>query len=362
MDFKFLTLLKSSFMLPPEKMILLFCELGKRLAAGRCLGFSLAFRDAISKSIQYNPWFTADSISYALNAIIENLKYKKLEYWISRYGNDLSKQGDGKVAVVMAGNIPLVGFHDFLSVLVSGNKFIGKCSSQDRFLLPAIAEELISLEPEMKSFIEFGADRLRGFDAVIATGSDSTSQYFEYYFGKYPHIIRKNRNSVALLFGNETDEQLSALADDIFLYFGLGCRNVTKLYVCDGYNFDPLINALKRYSNTLLNHTKYHNNYDYHKAILMINKIRYADTGFCLLKEDTSIASPISVLHYEYYKNTNAILENIKLYSEKIQCIVANEKYNGFTVNFGSCQKPELWDYADGVDTMEFLINFNNAN
>ncbi len=203
---------------------------------------------------------------------------------------------------------------------------------------------------------------LKGFDAVIATGSDNSSRYFEYYFGKYPHIIRKNRNSIALLSGNESREDLELLASDVFLYFGLGCRNVTKLYVPAAYNFTALLETFNIYKDRLSMHNKYMNNYEYNKSIFLIDRVAHLDTGFCLLKEDIALASPISVLFYEYYKDTAEVLNNISVKRDKIQCLVAGEKLTDFTVSFGKSQQPELWDYADGVDTMKFLLDLRNIS
>jgi hypothetical protein len=265
-----------------------------------------------------------------------------------------------KVAVVMAGNIPLVGFYDFMCVLISGNIFIGKLSSQDKFLLPAIAKELTNIEPSVSKYIVFTEERLPAFVAVIATGSNNSSRYFEYYFGKYPHIIRKNRNSIAILNGKESKEDIDFLADDIFLYFGLGCRNVTKIFVPEGYDFTMLKKALRKYKDCLSMHSKYMNNYDYNKSIFLINQIPHTDLGFCLLKEDVSIASPISVLNYEYYINISDVINSISINRDNIQCLVAGKTYTNYTVPFGKSQQPELFDYADGVDTMEFLISLNN--
>jgi len=260
----------------------------------------------------------------------------------------------------MAGNIPLAGFHDFMCVLISGNIFVGKLSSQDKYLLPAIAEELNGIAPSVKESVFFTEERLPPFDAVIATGSNNSSRYFEYYFGKYPHIIRKNRNSVAILNGMESKEELGLLADDIFLYFGLGCRNVTKIFIPEGYDFTMLTKALRKYKDRLSMQSKYMNNYDYNKSIFLINQILHNDLEFCILKEDNSIASPISVLYYEYYRDISDVINYISVNREKIQCLVAGKTYTNYTVLFGKSQQPELWDYADGVDTMEFLISHND--
>jgi len=251
----------------------------------------------------------------------------------------------------MAGNIPLVGFHDFLSVLITGNKVLAKLSSNDTVLLPFLAKKLIEIEPGFAELIEFTEERLSNFDAVIATGSNNTARYFEYYFGKYPSIIRKNRNSVAILTGNETPEQLDALAEDIFRYFGLGCRNVSKLFLPKDYNFDPFFNAMYGWKE-IINNNKYINNYDYNKAVYLMSNIELLDNEFLLLKEDNGFSSPISVVFYQYYESEDELRKYLSENKEHIQAIVSEKD-----IPFGAAQKPQLWDYADGVDTVSFLLN-----
>jgi hypothetical protein len=258
----------------------------------------------------------------------------------------------------MAGNIPLVGFHDFLCVLVSGNIFTGKLSTQDQHLLPALAGILISEAPSFAERVMF-IDRLETMDAVIATGSGNTSRYFEYYFNKYPHIIRKNRNGTAFLSGNETEDELAALGADLFQYFGLGCRNVSKLYVPEGYDFGRFFTCIASYSG-IINHHKYANNYDYRKAIMMVGRIPFLDNGFLLVKKDAALSSPVAVLHYEEYRDEGEAVQKINAEIENIQCIAASVFPGACSfpiVPFGAAQRPSLTDYADGVDTMEFLIN-----
>ena len=254
----------------------------------------------------------------------------------------------------MAGNIPLVGFHDFLSVLLIGDHFVGKLSSNDNILLPFLAEELINIQPEFSNRIEFTKDRLPQFDKVIATGSNNTARYFEYYFKDKPHIIRKNRNSVAVLQGNETNEQLKALGEDIFQYFGLGCRNVSKLFVPKGYNFDVFFEAMYAYRD-VINHHKYANNYDYNKAVYLMSSVKLLDNAFLLLKEDLNFSSPIGTLFYEFYSDEVQLQNRVKQEEENIQCIVGTHKFS--EVDFGKAQHPELTEYADGVDTIKFLIS-----
>jgi hypothetical protein len=276
-----------------------------------------------------------------------------LQTWLGRY---LIKPGEPKkIGLVLAGNIPLVGFHDVLCVLVSGNIAQIKASSQDARLITEVLKRLIAIEPAFAQQFGF-TDRLKDFDAVIATGSNNTSRYFEYYFGKVPHIIRKNRNSVAVLTGNETTEQLHALGHDIFDYFGLGCRNVSKLFVPQGYNFVPFFEAIEPYKN-IIHHHKYNNNYDYNKSIYLVNRDKHLDNGFLLVKEDQNMVSPLAVLFFEYYDTKAEVEELLRQKSESIQCIVSAEalNVNNQVVDFGKSQQPALWDYTDGADTMDFL-------
>ena len=311
--------------------------------------FYEAMLQQIDLAYAHNGWFTKDNQFHAFKSWSEALSEENLKKWISNY--TIPKKSSKTVAVIMAGNIPLVGFHDFLSVLISGNKIKAKLSSNDKVLLPFLSKYLIAVEPKFKNLITFTEGRLEDFDAVIATGSNNSARYFDYYFGKYPHIIRKNRNAVAILTGNETAAQLQALADDVFRYFGLGCRNVSKLYVPEGYNFDAFFNAMFSWKD-IINNNKYINNYDYNKAVYLMSGFNLLDNEFMLLKEETSFSSPISVVFYEHYQDPeqlNNILENEK---ENIQCIVSENH-----IPFGEAQRPNLWDYADGVDTLDFLLN-----
>ncbi|RDK85384.1 acyl-CoA reductase [Marinirhabdus gelatinilytica] len=297
-----------------------------------------------------NTWFTEDNLRFTCKSWGEALTESNLKQWLSAY--EIPETAPGKkVAIVMAGNIPLVGFHDFLCVLLSGHSVLGKLSSNDKVLLPFVCKYLIAIEPGFKDKIELTTKKLEDFDAVIATGSDNTALYFEQYFGKYPHIIRKNRNSVALINGKETPQQMEALAGDIFRYFGLGCRNVSKIYVPEDYNWDHFFNGMFAWKDVINNH-KYINNYDYNKAVYLMSTIKLLDNEFLLLKEDTGFSSPISVVFYETYTSVEKISEQLASAEEKIQCIVSENH-----IPFGEAQKPELWDYADGVDTIQFLIS-----
>jgi hypothetical protein len=265
----------------------------------------------------------------------------------------LSPKTSIKVGLVMAGNIPLVGFHDLLSVLISGHIAHVKFSSQDSFLMQFMINEIKSISEEMSKHIVL-VERMNDADAIIATGSDNSARYFKHYFASKPHIIRQNRTAIAVLNGEETKEELKAFGDDYFQYFGLGCRNVSKVYVPKGYELPRLIDALLGYEK-VLDHHKYRNNYDYNKSIYLVNKESHLDSGFFMMRESEELVSPISVLFYEYYSSPAELDLVLATNSEKIQCVVsANAWYEG-SLPLGKAQNPELWDYADGVDTLEFL-------
>jgi hypothetical protein len=313
-----------------------------------------ALKAEVASAKNYNGWFEEGMVGHALLALGESLQEEKLKKWVSAYPLD-EVNIPKTVGVVMAGNVPAVGFHDFLSVLMSGHRILARLSSDDSKLLPAVADILLSLEPGFESYITFTDNHLKGFDAVIATGSNNTSRYFEYYFGKYPNIIRKNRNGVAVLDGKETEGELEALANDIFLYFGLGCRNVSKIFVPKGYDFKPMLAVIGKRTE-IAQHHKYFNNYEYNKAIYLINKRSHLDTGNLLLVEDEQIASPVGVLYYEYYDSEEILRNSLMVRNEEIQCILSQLGFLPKAIPLGYGQQPELWDYADGVDTMEFLI------
>ena len=303
-----------------------------------------------------NPWFTQRNVRQALTAIGNSILQGKFEKWIEPYTDQLLTSKNQKtIAVINAGNIPAVGFHDFLCVLMAGHHYLGKLSSDDREILPELASLLINIEPGFGEQITFTSEQIKTFDAVIATGSNNTSRYFDYYFGKYPNIIRKNRNGIAILNGNESREELCALGSDIFSYFGMGCRNVSKLYIPEYYKFDALFESLKVYE-PVLDVYKYKNNYDYYKSIYLVNGIQHYDNGFVLATQNESISSPPSVLYYEVYSDLASLAAKIATVKDQIQCVVGS--INDLTdVYFGDAQKPELWDYADGVDTLKFLIS-----
>ncbi|PHS06690.1 MAG: acyl-CoA reductase [Kordia sp.] len=310
-----------------------------------------AFKMQVERAFQFNGWFTIENVLFACEGWSNSLTKRNLENYSTT--TNLNKITPKKVAIVMAGNIPLVGFHDFLSVLISGHSVIIKQSSNDKHLLPILAKYLQYINEDFKKKITFCEGKLDGFDAVIATGSDNTARYFEYYFGKYPSIIRKSRNSVAVLTGNETEEELRGLSDDIFTYFGLGCRSVSKIFIPQNYNFDNLFNAVFKHKD-IINNAKYANNYDYNKAVYLMSLFDLLENGFLMLKEDKSYSSPISSLFYEKYDNIETLKTQLIADSDSIQCIVANDFIEN-EIAFGATQKPILTDYADGVDTLAFL-------
>ncbi|HPE82973.1 MAG TPA: acyl-CoA reductase [Aequorivita sp.] len=309
-----------------------------------------------------NGWFTLDNIKFSLKTWADALSEENLHQWVSNYKlenttADALVNERKTIAVIMAGNIPLVGFHDFISVLITGNKILAKLSSNDKTLLPFLANHLIAIEPDFENYIAFTEGKLKDFDAVIATGSNNTARYFDYYFGKYPNIIRKNRNSVAVLGGKETETDLKLLADDIFTYFGLGCRNVSKIYVPENYNFEKFFNAMFSWKEIIHNH-KYINNYDYNKAVYLMDGFPLLDNEFMLLKEDAGFSSPISVVFYEKYSSLETLKKELNSQSENIQCVVSTTGIpNEFS--FGKAQNPKLWDYADGMDTVDFLLKLH---
>lgn len=312
------------------------------------------FNDILVKAGQQNSWFTKENVLFALEQWSFLLTEEQLINWLSKYTFTNSKEVK-TVGLVMAGNIPLVGFHDFLCVLLSGNKVLAKLSSNDTVLLPFLSEYLIQQDPTLEDKIQFAEGKLEDFDAVIATGSNNTSRYFEYYFGKKPNIIRKNRSSVAILTGNESKQQITALGEDIFRYYGLGCRNVSKIFVPKNYDFDVFFNAIFEYKD-LINQIKYSNNYDYNKAVYLMSEFKILDNGFLILKEDESFSSPIASLFYSYYENETELKQKLEEHRDNIQCVVSDLEVNN-KVNFGETQKPKLNDYADGIDTISFLLS-----
>ena len=318
-----------------------------------------AFETHIQQAQNHNAWFTVDEVKRSVSSIAQMLNEVDLRKWLTSYPEETKTY---KVGLVLAGNLPLVGFHDVLCVLASGNKVSIKLSSQDNQLLIAVLEQLFIIEPRFKDLVEI-VFKLENFDAIIATGSNNTSRYFEYYFAKVAHIIRKNRNTVAFLNGNETAEQLHILGNDIFSYFGLGCRNVSKLYVPEGYVFNHFFESIEDF-NPIINHHKYNNNYDYNKSIYLVNKVPHLDNGFLLVTQNDALCSPLSVLYYQTYTHIADLEKEINASAEAIQVLVSDTELNTIVpqVKFGQSQHPKLWDYADGVDTMEFLSSLQSSN
>lgn len=323
------------------------------------LGNDLFFDDfikLIQLSQSHNGWYTPEQVYFAIKSWADALTEENIDKWLSPYSFDTAQDNkkEKTVALILAGNIPLVGFHDFLSVLITGNKALIKTSSNDQHLLPFLAKYLIFVDESLKDKITFVEGKLENFDTVIATGSNNTARYFEYYFKDKPSIIRKNRNSVAVLNGQETKEDLEALGEDIFRYFGLGCRNVSKLFVPKGYKFDTFFEAIFKYQD-VIHYEKYANNYDYNKAVFLMSNFKLLDNGFLTIKEDISYASPISSVFYEFYDNIEDLQNRLEADSEQIQCIASNNLIKN-SISFGQTQSPKLWDYADNTDTISFLL------
>ena len=321
---------------------------------GELLSKTEQFNDIFDKAEQQNSWFTRANVIFAFKSWSEALSKSNVQQWLSQYQIPQTTSPK-KILIIMAGNLPLVGFHDLLCVLVAGHKAIVKLSSDDGVLLPYLIKQMKAFAPEWAEAVTFTDDKVTEYDAVIATGSDNTARDFEYYFGKKPHIIRKNRHSVAVLTGEETPEELQDLGKDIFLYYGLGCRSVSKLFVPQGYDFDLLFQAIYPYKD-IIEEQKYANNYDYNKAVYLMSLYKLLENGFLLLKEDEHYGSPIATLFYEYYTNKEALKKKLATDREKIQCVVGHNFIDG-EILFGQTQTPKLWDYADGVNTLTFLLN-----
>jgi len=311
------------------------------------------FVNLINLSQSHNGWFTPEHVHYAIESWAKALQEDNLNQWLKKY--DFSEVKSKTVSLILAGNIPLVGFHDFLSVLITGHKVLVKTSSNDQHLIKFLANYLTAINPEIEDFITFTDEKLESFDAIIATGSNNTARYFEYYFKDKPSIIRKNRNSVAILTGNETREDLVKLGEDIFRYFGLGCRNVSKLFVPKNYDFQLFFESIYEFKDVIF-YEKYSNNYDYNKAVFLMSNFKLLDNEFLTLKEDSSYASPISSIFFEYYDKIEEIKKKLVNDAEQIQCVVSS-CYIENSIPFGQTQQPLLWDYADNLDTIEFLLS-----
>jgi len=306
----------------------------------------------LKDSYQHNSWFTENNLKLSLKNWSAELNKKNIENWLENYKIEL--KSSKTVAIIMAGNVPIVGFHDLMCSLILGFKCTVKLSSDDKILIPLIVKFIQSRFDGFKEKVFFENNILKNFDAVIATGSNNSHKYFEYYFGKYPNLLRKTRHSVAVLNGNESDSELAMLSNDVFDYFGLGCRSVSKIFIPKGYDLDLLFNAfyMKRF---VIDHNKYANNYDYNKAVYLMSEEKFYDNGFVILKEEKKLGSPIACVYFEYYDDLVQVQNIIKINNQNIQCVVSNEKiFNG--ISFGTTQCPKLSDYADNVDTLKFLL------
>jgi hypothetical protein len=319
------------------------------------------FYDKTTKAIAFaetkNHWFTEQNIKHAFNYWGSVLNQDHFNTWLFNYqinDNNIPK----KVGVIMAGNIPMVGFHDLLCVYLSNHIFYGKLSSDDQILIPHLIEILKSIEPECANEIFFSEQFLKNMDAYIGTGSNNSARYFEYYFRDKPHIIRSNRNGIAVLNGNETAQDFEKLGEDIFRYFGLGCRNVSKLYVPQGYDFKYFFEGIYPFFE-MVNHNKYGNNYEYNRTVYLMGNEKLLDNNFLILKEDKGLSSPIAVLFYEYYNDVKSLNNYLKENANLLQCIVANNDKIENVIPFGNSQKPALHEYADGIDTMSFLLEID---
>ncbi len=343
-----------------EEIISAFAQLGKLMRAlGNNEGwsdFSIGLTEnefsdmnsLIKSQFHSNGWFIEDNVRKSLLALGSQLTEPKLTSWLREYS---VAEKPKKVGVIMAGNIPLVGFHDFLCVICSGNFALCKLSSTDRYLLPTLAKFLIQFLPSLSDRMEFTEARMNGMEAVIATGNDNSLQYFEQYFGKLPHIFRKNRTSVAIIDGSESKEHLSKLGQDIFGYFGLGCRNVSHLLLPINYDLDQFFGAIINHS-SIIDNNKYANNYDYNKAVYLMNLHNLLDNNFVLLRESEELFSPLSMIHFHYYSSPEDIQNYLEKHTEKIQVVVGSNY-----TQFGEAQCPNLDDYADNLNVLDWLVN-----
>lgn len=337
----------------PDQRIRAFAALGEVMrdgAKGVSSGYAGRFAGLTETLHLTNPWFTPDNVRLALSSLGDTLTEPNLRRWLSAYPELQEERQPVTVGVVMAGNIPLVGFHDLLCVLITGNRLQAKLSTKDEMLMKAVTDTLTSIEPSFRNCIGLTSERLTGFDMIIATGSNNTSRYFEYYFRSVPSIIRRNRNSIAILDGTETPVEMELLGDDIFSYFGLGCRNVSKLYLPHGYDVTGLFKHWNRYE-SLRSHQKYSVNYDHNKAVMMVNRESFTDGGFIMLKESSSVTPPMAVLHYGFYDDGEAPENGPESSEMSLQCVTGHGR-----LPFGKSQQPELWDYADNIDTVSFVL------
>lgn len=348
--------------IPPDKRLSAFRRFGALLrdysfGAHNMSPLVEIIDEGVQMAVAHNPWFTETNVELAINSIGRMLDTAELGRWAGGY--NLYQSNENMiltVGVIMAGNIPAVGFHDLLCVLMAGCKAVVKLSSEDMFLIPAIVNVLQKIEAGFGKMVSFDPLALELADAIIATGSDNTARYFDFHYGRKPHIFRKNRNGIAVLDGNESIDQLNRLAIDVFQYFGLGCRNVSKIFVPVNYHFQFLQSAFEKHQG-VRHHKPYMNNYTMQKALLKMQKADIMDNGFLLLTPSHSISSGIAVLNFAYYSDLSSLNDEISLNEYKIQCIVSSMELSRRTINFGEAQQPALNDYADGIDTMKFLLN-----
>ncbi len=312
--------------------------------------WSMSLLQKVNVAVHHNGWFEKDQVMHALSEWAQALSESSLNEWVGRYSSaHFHSSSPKRVGIIMAGNVPMVGLHDLLTVTMTGHRAIVKLSSDDNQLIPALLQGSPILEQ-----VEW-ADMIKSMDAVIATGSDNTARYFEAYFGKYPHVIRKNRKSVAILTGEEDEATLKKLGEDVFRYFGLGCRSVSKIYLPKDFDLDRIFGAWLPYQDVVQNN-KYANNYDYHRAIMLLDRKEFLENGFVTFKESDVLSTPVSMIHYERYNDLDNVYTALAEIRDSIQCIVTNEHRDDLpAVGFGQSQSPALWDYADGVDTVEFL-------
>ncbi|HNS30239.1 MAG TPA: acyl-CoA reductase [Tenuifilaceae bacterium] len=315
-----------------------------------------SFWASINTAHLENPWFTPDFCSNAALSIAQNwLSQDILTQWVSGYPkNYFSPCTPKTIGVVTAGNIPYAGVHDLICVLISGHRFLGKLSSKDGGLTKAFVELLTDVDPRFTSLVALTDEPLKNFDAIIATGSDNAARHFDYYFGKYPNIVRHNRHSIAVLAGNESENELKLLSNDIFMYFGLGCRSVSKLLIPEDFDLSRFIQSLDSYKH-LLNHHKYANNYEYHRAIFAMNGTPHLDNGFVLLKPDGGIGSPVGVIYFQQYRDIQQVHDYINQNAESLQCVVSHIQSLPQRVDIGKSQYPQISEYMDNIDTLEFL-------
>lgn len=334
-----------------------FAALGRAMvegASGFTAGHAGLFANLVETACLSNPWFTPDNVRLALSATGKNLAHENLSQWLSRYSELNDDHETCNVGVVMAGNIPLVGFHDLLCVLITGNRLQAKLSLKDDLLMRAVVSTIISCEPLFADQIHLTAGSLSGLDKVIATGSNNTARYFEYYFRNIPSVIRRNRNSIAIIDGTESDTELELLGDDILSYFGLGCRNVSRVHIPEGYDIMRMIACWDKFEG-ICRHHKYAVNYDHNKAVMIVNREPFTDTGFLMLRNNNSLTAPMAVVNYEFYDNADSVKKLVESQKELIQCVAGHGH-----LDFGRSQQPELWDYADDIDTIRFLLKKND--